>query len=54
MNKNKDRNNKNNENNKSLLIAAKNNAIRTNHIKAGWNKIADVGYVVLETKQSIP
>ena len=40
----------------SLLIAAQNNAIRTNHIKAGIDKtqhIANVGYVVIEMKLSI-
>ena len=39
----------------SLIIAAQNNAIRTNHIKARirCNKIANVGYVVTETKPSI-
>ena len=32
-----------------LLIAAQNNAIRTNHIKARINKnTADVGYVVID------
>ena len=39
----------------SLLIAAQNNAIKTNHIKARIrrNKIANVGYVMIETKTSI-
>ena len=38
----------------SLLIAAQNNAIRTNKLKSTrLNKIANVGYVVKETKQSI-
>ena len=40
----------------SLLIAAQNNAVRTNHIKAGIDKtqqIANVGYVVKEMKLSI-
>ncbi len=37
----------------SLLIAAQNNAIRTNHIKARRNKIANVDYLVKETKRSI-
>ena len=42
--------------NESLLIAAQNNAIRTNHLKAriDYNKPADVGYVVIEMKRSIP
>ena len=42
--------------NESFLIAAKNNAIRTNHIKARIDKTqkktANVGYVVIETKPS--
>ena len=38
---------------KSLLIAAQNNAIRTNHIKARIDKTQHLGYVVLETKPSI-
>ena len=40
----------------SLLKAAPNNAIRTNHIRARidkTHKIANVGYVMRETKQSI-
>ena len=40
----------------SLLIAAQNNAIRTNHIKVRIDKtqkIANLGYVVIETKPSI-
>ena len=40
----------------SLLIAAQNNPIRTNHIKARKirrNKIANGGYVVIESKPSI-
>ena len=40
----------------SLLIAVQNNAIRTNYVKAKWirrNKIANVIYVVIKTKQSI-
>ena len=37
----------------SLLIAAKNNIIRTDHIKARHNKIGNVGYAVREMKPSI-
>ena len=40
----------------SLLGAAQNNNVRTNHIKARIDKtqkIASVGSVVIETKQSI-
>ena len=40
----------------SFLIAAQDNAIRTNHIKARierLNKIANVDYAVTETKRSI-
>ena len=40
----------------SLLVAAQENAIRTNHIKARrdrLNKITYVGYAVTETKRSI-
>ena len=40
----------------SLLNAARNTAMGTNHIKAEKdkrNKTADVGYVVIETKLSI-
>ena len=38
----------------SLLIAAQNNAIRTNHIKARIKKTKqNVGYMVIETKPSI-
>ena len=40
----------------SLIIAAQDNAIRTNHIKARIDKtqkIANVGYVATETKPSI-
>ena len=38
----------------SLLIAAQNSAIRTNHIKAiRHNKTVNVGYAVTETKPSI-
>ena len=43
---------------KSLLIAAQNNPIRTNHIKTKIDntlqiryRMANVGYVVIETKQ---
>ena len=40
----------------SLLITAQNNAIRTNYMKVKiikTQKIANVGYVVIETKRSI-
>ena len=39
----------------SLLIAAQNNVIRTNYlyVKAKIVKIVDMGYVVIEMKQSI-
>ena len=44
----------------SLLIAAQNNAMRTNHTKARIDKTpppkknpADIGYVVIETKLPI-
>ena len=37
----------------SLQIAAQNNAVRTNHIKARHNRIANVGYAVTEMKPSI-
>ena len=41
----------------SLLIAAENHAVKTNHIKVRIdirrNKIANVGYVVTEMKPSI-
>ena len=39
-----------------LILAAQNNAIRTNHMKARieiCNKIEHVGYVVIKTKRSI-
>ena len=37
----------------SLLIAAQDNAIRTNHIKARIDKTVNVGYAVTETNRSI-
>ena len=40
----------------SLRIAAKNNAVRTNHIKAktdNTQKIANIGYVVIKMKPTI-